>query len=550
MPQQTPQASRGRKPAGSRQSSSRSRAGSTLREQLTTPGGFAVIVEVVPWRGPLTGDAMTGALEVADELADDPRIGALSVTDNAGGHAMLSPQALGERFLARGREVIVHVACRDRSRLGLESLGWELKSRGLTNVLAVTGDYPVEGYGGLSRAVFDVDSVGLLALLSALDLPAAAGSPPAPDASTAAGSPPAPAFFLGAAVGNVKRFEREVMPQYAKLALKIRAGADFVICQMGYDARKEDELLRYMRLRGIVRPAVANAYILSAGVARTFHAGRIPGCVVTDELLALAERHAASPDRGRAFFLEFAAKQVAIARGLGFQGIYLSGHRRAEEIRKILDLDASFGADDWKAFAREMSFGFPDGFYVFDPDPASGLNSDQLNSAFIRTRTRRARGVARLHAPLDYRMSRLVHDLVYTPGTPGFRLGTAAYERVERLRLDGPLHALEQAFKVPLYDCRDCGDCSLPDVAYLCPESKCPKNQRNGPCGGSHDGICEVDDRPCIWALAYDRLKPWGGEDAMLRRPPVIQDNALRRTSAWANTYLGRDHFARRPTEE
>jgi hypothetical protein len=39
----------------------------------------------------------------------------------------------------------------------------------------------------------------------------------------------------------------------------------------------------------------------------------------------------------------------------------------------------------------------------------------------------------------------------------------------------------------------------------------------------------------------------------MLDRPPVVQDNALRRTSAWANTFLGRDHFARRadrPTKE
>jgi methylenetetrahydrofolate reductase (NADPH) len=104
----------------------------------------------------------------------------------------------------------------------------------------------------------------------------------------------------------------------------------------------------------------------------------------------------------------------------------------------------------------------------------------------------------------------------------------------------------EQAVKVPLYDCRDCGDCSLPDLAYLCPESHCAKNQRNGPCGGTSDGRCEIDVRECIWALAYDRLKPYGEELAMLDRPPVVQDNALRRTSSWANTFLGRDHYARR----
>ena len=104
---------------------------------------------------------------------------------------------------------------------------------------------------------------------------------------------------------------------------------------------------------------------------------------------------------------------------------------------------------------------------------------------------------------------------------------------------------LEQAVKVPLYDCRDCGDCSLPDVAYLCPESQCPKGERNGPCGGSRDGICEVLPRRCVWVRAYERLKPYGEELAMLERPPVIVDNRLRRTSAWANTFLERDHFAK-----
>jgi hypothetical protein len=36
----------------------------------------------------------------------------------------------------------------------------------------------------------------------------------------------------------------------------------------------------------------------------------------------------------------------------------------------------------------------------------------------------------------------------------------------------------------------------------------------------------------------------------MLDRPPAIADNALRRTSAWANTYLGRDHVTRRLAAE
>jgi hypothetical protein len=58
-------------------------------------------------------------------------------------------------------------------------------------------------------------------------------------------------FFLGAVVSNYKRHEREVMPQYFKLAKKVESGAAFIINQIGYDSRKQDELLKYMRLRNL-----------------------------------------------------------------------------------------------------------------------------------------------------------------------------------------------------------------------------------------------------------------------------------------------------------
>ena len=86
----------------------------------------------------------------------------------------------------------------------------------------------------------------------------------------------------------------------------------------------------------------------------------------------------------------------------------------------------------------------------------------------------------------------------------------------------------------------DCGDCSLAETGVSLSRSpSAPRDERNGPCGGSRDGRCEVDDRACVWALAYDRLKPYGEEDAVASRAPTIADVALRDTSAWANTFLG-----------
>jgi methylenetetrahydrofolate reductase (NADPH) len=292
-----------------------------------------------------------------------------------------------------------------------------------------------------------------------------------------------------------------------------------------------------MALQGLNVPAIANVFVLTAKAAQYFHAGRVPGVTVSDELLALVEKHAASPDRGKSFLLEFAARQCAIARGLGYRGIYLGGHLRFEDYERILAIVDTFAPDDWRTFAREIQFPLPGEFYYLEADEATGLCTDEVNREYLRSKRDPPA------APLAYRFSRLVHDHVFAEGSAGFRAGQAVYRAVESApTLARALHGAEHALKVLQFDCKDCGDCSLPEIAYLCPESQCAKNQRNGPCGGAHDGACEVGEKPCIWSRAYERLKSYGEEEGMLAGPVVIRNGALRGTSAWANAFLGRDH--------
>ena len=186
----------------------------TLREQFARPGAFVVAAELVTSRGLITADTSRRALEIARELADDPRVDVLSITDNPGGHAMLSPDTLGTDLISRGQEVVIHLSCKDWNRNALESRGWKLGSEGFDNVLALSGDYPVTGHKGLAAPVFDIDSVGLLSLFSEMN--DGLRDERRPESKLGRTN-----FFLGCVVTNHKRHEREVMPQYFKLRKKV-----------------------------------------------------------------------------------------------------------------------------------------------------------------------------------------------------------------------------------------------------------------------------------------------------------------------------------------
>lgn len=56
--------------------------------------------------------------------------------------------------------------------------------------------------------------------------------------------------------------------------------------------------------------------------------------------------------------------------------------------------------------------------------------------------------------------------------------------------------------------CQACGQCVLDKTGGICPISRCSKSLLNGPCGGSQNGKCEINNEiDCGWHLIYDRLK-------------------------------------------
>ena len=144
-----------------------------------------------------------------------------------------------------------------------------------------------------------------------------------------------------------------------------------------------------------------------------------------------------------------------------------------------------------------------------------------------------------------------MHSAVFAQDAPLFNLGTKVYEEARGAHpreFSGRPTSWSKSAKVPMFNCKDCGDCSLPDIAYVCPEGPCAKNQRNGPCGGARDGLCEVYDTECIWAQAYERLKAYGEEEQMLVTGPVVIKNNALRGSERVGQHLPRPRSQRKPT--
>jgi methylenetetrahydrofolate reductase (NADPH) len=500
-----------------------------LKEKLNQTTDFLVGVELVSTRGTMSEKRAIQAKDFSKELTDQPQIDWVSITDNAGGNPMLSPEALGTPILYGGQDVMIHLSCKDLNRHGLESRAWSLASHGFQNILALSGDYPIQDIGGMPKPVFDLDSIGLLAMLERMNQGLEIQSHNFKRRQLLPTT-----FFLGAVTTNFKYDEQSVIPQYLKLRQKIKYGAQFIINQIGYDAQKMHEQIAYLDQNNLNHiPLLGNVFALSPSVAHLFHRQRIPGVVVSDDLLALCQTQGKSPDKGKQFFLELAAKQLSIYKGLGYRGAYLGGVHTYKDIDQILTTAKTYSPNDWKAFVHELQFSRKGEFYTYAKNHNTGLaNPPQPNTSPVTTRLP-------FKQKTLYKLSKAAHHWAFVPNT---KISRFAQWWCKRYRLPRTLHIAERVSKSLLFHCKDCGDCSLSEIAYLCPESQCAKNQRNGPCGGSRDLLCEVTHTECIWSRAYMRLKSENRENDLLTHVPVLQNQALRGTSSWANIWLGKDH--------
>ncbi len=441
----------------------------------------------------------------------------VTLPQNPGGVANIKPadvlNQLALKDLLGGLDVLPHVTCKDHNAFGIVSLLAGYRNAGAESILAMTGDKPIGAKG-----VFELDSIGLLNLIRVMNNESYIKARPD-------GLNKVHQFFPGSAVSPFKYIEGSLMQQYYKMEKKIACGAKFFITQVGWDWKKSLELFRYMQENNLEVPVLGNVYLLSTitTAPRLMHDIKLPGCFVSDELLAKVY------SEGIDDHIDRAAQQVAMYKSLGASGVDIGGVYDFGMFTRILARAAEIGTD-WEQFKDNLCWPAPNGFYLYDQDGKRAQPS-------------------KLRKKFEQRFFNFSHRAILDSDYMGFHV----FKRVMKFLGAGKgkgffyklFNASEKAFKYLLFDCEECGDCYLPENFGLCTIGGCEKGMDNAPCGDSTvDGQCGNNlERVCIGELIYQAAAAEkGGLEKLRATINKPRNHALEHSSSILNYLFGQDH--------
>jgi methylenetetrahydrofolate reductase (NADPH) len=489
-----------------------------FKTSLSNADEFTITYELVPGQGS-GGKRLDRLLEFAEKAKMDGRIKALSVTDNPGGNPALAPVAIGSELLQIGIEPLIHFSLKDKNRNQVESHIFLYQRLQMHSLLVLGGDFPKSGYYGQAKPVFDLDTIQTLQLMQ--DMENGGYRHRQNKEETDSGISP---LFKGCVVSPFKTTESEQGWQYAKLLHKTRAGANYIITQLGFDMIKFQEMMTFCRQYSVDQPVLANIFIPSLAVARAMAAGKIPGVVVSKDLPAVMEKEAKQGDSQAR--LKRAASMISCIRKLGYQGVHIGGNGLSfADIRYVIDRVEK--NTQKQHYNSKIHFQVNNSWSLYKPDQKGQKN---ISETTLLPGSRP--GAVSLHL--------LAHQLLFSQQTFSGRLFKKfclfCAESPARTRM---LQTVEQGIKWLLFNCRMCGDCTLAGSTYLCPQSGCPKRLVNGPCGGSLHGFCEVfPEKHCFWVRVYDRLDHNVTITSLSSSPALPPKNwALEKTSSWINYF-------------
>jgi len=297
-----------------------------LREVLRS-GEFVVTSEI----GPPKGSDVSKMTHHIEMLKD--KIHALNVTDNQS--SVMRYPSLGGAILIkeRGGEPILQMTCRDRNRLALQGDLLFAYSRGIRNVLCLTGDAVPVGDHKTAKSVFDLDSTQLLRAIRVLESGKDMGG------NTIEGKVE---FCAGAIVTPEAR---PLEPQLMKFEKKVECGAEFFQTQAIYDMDNFRRFMEYAR-RFPVKILAGIVLLTSAKMAK-YMTENVPGIFVPQTLID----ELANAPKGQALKkgIEIAARMVRAIKEEGLcAGVHIMAIGREEVVPEIF-LAAGIGFNGQKA---------------------------------------------------------------------------------------------------------------------------------------------------------------------------------------------------------
>jgi homocysteine S-methyltransferase len=232
---------------------------------------------------------------------------AITLADNSLAILRVSNLAIGAMLKERfGITPLLHLSCRDRNLLGLQSELLGMAALGMRHVLPLTGDPARFGDHPGAASVYDVNSIQLIGIARRMN----------EGFNHVGKSLSAVTHFVIGCTFNPN--SRNLDAQLSRLERKVAAGAKFVMTQPVFDVRVLDEMVKKTDELGV--PIFTGVWPLLSGKQAEFLHNEVPGIIVPDEVRR--QMTAADGDKGRAQGLAIAREicQAALQR---FPGVYL-----------------------------------------------------------------------------------------------------------------------------------------------------------------------------------------------------------------------------------
>jgi homocysteine S-methyltransferase len=272
----------------------------TRLAELLDAGRFVVSVEIDPPRS----IRIERTIEAA-RLLRDAGVDLVNVSDSAMARVRMS--ALSVAFGIQhdlDLECLVHCTTRDRNLMALESELLGAHALGVRNVIALTGDPPRIGDYPTGTGIWDIDSIGLIEMLTRLNL---AEDPTGRSIGQRAG------FTIACALDSTAA---DATTEWDRLERKLAAGAHLVMTQPLYSVEQVESMLAEARRRfgpgGIPVPILLGVLPLVSTRHAEFLHNEVPGITIPDEA---REAMRAAGERGSAVGIEMADALLSAMEG-------------------------------------------------------------------------------------------------------------------------------------------------------------------------------------------------------------------------------------------